>query len=236
MQSNLVSITNHLTTLVGVTLRAFAGTLFCLMLLGVIIASLSYYLLNQHHWFFAALAFALALVEAIIVGVLLGIKRATVMALTHAFGSLRLGQLLVRLIFENMLGIAETTNANQPAATPRHALEFLPLAHADELLSNAVRRLTGENKPRGWVRRKINTQLLLLVKKYTLARFREEGARHGGINLLKMKQELEQNVDAMLIEKVQEGLQLWTIFVIAGLLIFVALQTGGLMMLPTLSQ
>ena len=53
--------------------------------------------------------------------------------------------------------------------------------------------------------------------KYTLARFREEGAKHGGIDLLKVKEELEQTVDDKLVEKIRGGLRVWTILVAIGL-------------------
>jgi hypothetical protein len=64
------------------------------------------------------------------------------------------------------------------------------------------------------------------VRRYTLARFRQEGARYGGIDLLKLKDELEQTVDDALVQKVRSGLWLWTALVILGLPLVVAAQTG----------
>jgi len=52
--------------------------------------------------------------------------------------------------------------------------------------------VTGDMEQVGWLRRKIQARLLKAIQKYTLARFREEGDKHGSINLPKVKEELEQ--------------------------------------------
>src|SRR5262249_38053118 len=106
-----------------------------------------------------------------------------------------------------------------------------PLARADELLSSAVRAVTGDAGQDGWLRRKIQTRLLEAVRKYTLARFRQEGAKHGGIDLLKVKEELERTVDEAMIEKVRGGLRFWTALVLIGLPLVVATQTWIVLML-----
>jgi hypothetical protein len=61
------------------------------------------------------------------------------------------------------------------------------LAQADELLSGAVRDVMGDAAQAGWLRRRIQGRLLEVVREYTLARFREEGVKHGGINLLGLR-------------------------------------------------
>jgi hypothetical protein len=93
------------------------------------------------------------------------------------------------------------------------------------MLTSAIRSITGDANQGGWLRRRIQALLLQGVRKYTLARFREEDAQYGGVDLLKVKEELEQSVDDVLILKVTAGLRLWTALVIIGLPLVVAAQT-----------
>jgi hypothetical protein len=92
-------------------------------------------------------------------------------------------------------------------------------------------RCDGRGAQGGWLRRTIQAKLLEAVRKYTLARFREEGAKHGGVDLLKMKEELERTVDDALVQRLCGGLRLWTVLVIVGLPLVVAIQTWGLLLL-----
>jgi hypothetical protein len=239
----------HLTGLAWVALRSFAITILVLSVAGVALAALSYYFLREHHWAYGVIAAAAALFESVTIGIVLGTKRAVVMAIAHGLAKLRLGGFVVGLVFERMLGVAEGKEFGERGGRVSQGLERLPLARADELLSGAVRDLTGEAEQGGWLRRKIRGMLLEAVRKYTLARFREEGAKHGGVDLLKLKEEreegakhggvdllklkeeLEQTIDEALVAKVRGGLRLWTILVIVGLPVVVAVQTWVLLML-----
>jgi hypothetical protein len=220
----------HLAKLAWVAIRSFVGTLFVFTLAGIVLAGLSYYFLREKEWFYGVIAVVVALIESVATGIVLGAKRAMVMAAAHGLGELQLGRSLVGLIFDRMLGVGGGGEVGERGGVITRSVERLPFAQADELLSGAVRGVTGEAQG-GWLRRKIQGRLLEGVRKYTLARFREEGTRHGGIDLLKMKQELEDTVDAALIRKVRGGLRLWTTLVIIGLPAVVAAQTWFIIML-----
>jgi hypothetical protein len=71
------------------------------------------------------------------------------------------------------------------------------------------------------------------VRKYTLARFREEGATHGGINLFKVREELERTADDVLVQKVRDGMRAWTLLVVVGLPLLVAAQTWATILIVT---
>ncbi len=225
MTGKLRSLAGHLASLAWVAVRTFLTTLFLLSLAGIVLAGLSYYFLRNEHWLWGVGWVALALVEAVAAGVVLGAKRAVVMALAHGLRSLRLGAALVRLVFERMLGVVEGEEVGERGGRIAQGLERLPLAQADRLLGGAIRDVTGEVGEGGWLRRKIQARLLDLVGKYTLARFREEGARHGGIDLVAVRAELEGTVDEMVVRKVLSGLRVWTWSVVVGLPVLVALQT-----------
>jgi hypothetical protein len=225
------SLGGHLASLAWVALRSFMGTLLVFMFAGLVLAGLSYYFLRDHHWVYGAITVALALIESVGTGIVLGAKRAGAMAMAHALGSLRLGRSLVRLVFERMLGVAEADELGERGGRIARSLERLPLAQAAQLLDSAVLSLAGEAEQAGWLRRKIRARLMEVVRKYTLARFRAEGAKHGGIDLLKLKEELEQTVDEALVQKVRGALRLWTALVIVGLPFVVAAQTWLILML-----
>lgn len=230
MKIDVRSIGTHLASLAWVALRFYVGTIFVLTLEGVVLASLSYYFLREYHWFYGVMAAAIALLESVIIGFVLGAKRAVAMALAHGLGSLRLGGSLVRLVFERMLGVTEGEQFGERGEQITRRLERLPLARVDELLSDAVRNVTGDVEQGGWLRRKIQALLLEAVRKYTLERFREEGDKHGGIDLLKVK-ELEQTVDDALVRKMRGKLRLWTALVIIGMPFVVAVQTWIIILL-----
>lgn len=231
MNVNVRSIGGHLASLVWVGLRSFAATLLVLTLAGFVPAGLSYYFLREHHWLYGATAAAVALIESVGTGFALGSKRAVVTATAHGLAKLRLGRSLVRLVFERMLGVTAGSEFGERGGKVARGLERLPLAKAEELLSGAVRDVTGDAAQGGRLRRKIQERLLEAVRKYTLARFREEGAKHGGVDLLKVKEDLEQTVDEALTQKVRHGLCLWTALVIVGLPVVVAVQTWVILML-----
>ena len=231
MKVDIRSLGSHLASLAWVALQSFVGTIFVLTLAGGVLAGLSYYFLREHHWHYGVIAAAVALIESVTTGFILGAKRAMVGAMAHGLGALRLGRSFVRLVSERMLGVARGEEVGERGDRITLGLERLPLARAEELLSGAVRDVTGDAEEGGWLRRKIQARLLEAVRKYTLAQFREEGAKHGGIDLLKMKEELEQTVDDALVQKVRGGLRPWTALVIIGLPFVVAVQTWLLIML-----
>jgi hypothetical protein len=221
----------HLASLAWVALRSFVATLLVFTLAGGVLAGLSYYFLSEHHVVYGAIAVAVALIESVTAGVVLGAKRAVVLAVAHGLSTLRLGQSLMHLVFERMLGIAGGEEFGERGGRIARGLERVPLGQAEALLSRAVRGVMGDVKEGGWLRQRIQARLLGAVRKYTLARFREEGAKHGGIDLLKMKEELGRTVDDELVRKVRGGLQLWTALVVVGLPFIVAAQTWAIILL-----
>ncbi|MEO2089284.1 MAG: hypothetical protein ABGY75_07280 [Gemmataceae bacterium] len=223
----------HAAGMAWVAVKAFAGTLGLLTLAGCVLAGVSYYFLRDNP-VYAAVGAAVAVVEGIVTGVVFGGKRAMVMGIAHGLGRLRLGRSLIQLVFDRILKINEM--GAQGAIGERggriaRTAERVPLARADEMLRTAVHGATGETGQGGWLRRTIQGKLLVLVQKYTLARFREEGAAHGGVDLLKVRTELEDTIDDVVVGKVRGGLKVWTILVIIGLPLAVALQTWIALML-----
>jgi hypothetical protein len=225
MKIDLRAISLHLASMAWVAVKSFFDTVFILTLAGVILAGASYYFLRDEYWAYGVIAAVVAVVEAVTTGVIFGGKRALVLAIAHGLRELRIGQALTRLVFERMLGVTQGETMGERGGRVTQGLERLPLARAEEMLTSAIRSITGDANQGGWLRRRIQALLLQGVRKYTLARFREEDAQYGGVDLLKVKEELEQSVDDVLILKVTAGLRLWTALVIIGLPLVVAAQT-----------
>lgn len=222
MKVDVRSLSSHLASLAWVAFRSFAATLFLLTLFGVVLAGVSYYFLRDEHRTSALIAIGVTLLESVILGFVLGAKRALVAAMAHGLTSLGLGRSLVGLVFERM-GVGR-------------GLEKLPLAQSEELLSRAVRTVTGDAAQTGWLRRTIQGRLLEATRTYTLARFRQEGAKHGGVDLQKINEELEQTVDDVIIHKVRAGIRIWTALAVLGLASLVAAQTFLILLLLRAQQ
>jgi hypothetical protein len=230
---DLASLWRGAAGLTAVALRSFLGTLLVTSVAGAFLAAASAFLL-RHHPLYASIAAAVAVAEAIAAGILLGGKRGVVMALVHGLRSLQLGQTAVRLVFTRLLGVTESQESGSRDGALVLVAERLPLAQAESRLTAAVDHLLAAPASEGgggWFRRRVRARLLRAVQRYTLARFREEGARSGGVDLAKALGELETMADEMLLRGVRGGLSLWTAVVVLGLPAVVFAQTYLLLVL-----
>jgi hypothetical protein len=222
------AIGSHLTSTAWVAQKTFFGTLFLAFLAGVVLAVASYYFLRDLHWVYGLIAVAAALVESLIAGVMLGAKRGIAMAVVQSLEKLQLGRVITHSAFDKMLGVTEGNDAGERGHVVTKAAERVPLAQANEKLHAAIVKLTGEAQGAGWLRRKIQAWLMDAVEKFTLAQFRDENAQHGGVDLVKVRDELERRVDQALVERVRGGVKMVTMLVMIGLPLLVAVQTWAL--------
>jgi hypothetical protein len=155
----------------------------------------------------------------------LGLKRAYILAAAHGVQSSQLGRKLVGIVFDRILLVsADGAHGDRGGQLARGA-ETLPLKQAEQRLTAAIDGLANpEGKP-GGLRARLQRFLLNRVKAATLSRFRDADAEKGGVDLLKVRAELEDSVDAKLVERLKSGLNLWTIIVIVGLPAAIAVQT-----------
>lgn len=205
--------------------RAFLIALVGVALFGIVLALIALYALQERHWSIAAGAVALTIIEAIALGVFLGSKRAIVAGVSHGLRQSRLVPSLVRVVFDRIMRLEADGEVGERGGRIVQGVERMPLAQADALLSRSVQGLTGDAQQSGWLRRTLQSQLLKLIRKYTLARFRDEAAKHGGVDLIKVRNELESTADDVICRKLQAGVLLWTAAACLGLPLLVALQT-----------
>ncbi len=222
--------------LAAVALRSFALTVLSMVLLGLVLSGLSFYFTYERSTLYGVLAILLALLTCTVAGFMVAGQRAIAAALMRGLREYQLGGIAVRLLFDRLLGVTEQPEPDGRGAVVARAAERLPLAQAEARLSEAVTAILRApdegGGPAGWFRRKVQGKLLGFVKQYTLARFRQEGAEHGGIDLLKVRAELGQGIDGFLIEKVRSTAVRYTALVIAGAVLVVIVVTNILRQLP----
>lgn len=216
------TIGGHAAKLSWHAVRSFLVTLMFVTAIGLLLAGLTYYFLNAAHWPYRFGASVLILVEAVALGAIMGWKQALVSAVSYGFTGLRLGGKLVGGLFERM-GVREEV---QGAVSGQIALglERIPLAQAESMLASAVVKMTGDASQAGWLKRTIQQKSLAAVKKYTLARFRDENARHGSVELPKLRRELEATIDDEIVSKVRGGLWIWNAAIMLGLPLLAVVQ------------
>jgi hypothetical protein len=67
------------------------------------------------------------------------------------------------------------------------------------------------------VKRWLRGRLLRYVEALTLARFRKSGTEQDGVDLLEVRADLEDRLDAALVARLTRGLRLWTVLILVGL-------------------
>jgi hypothetical protein len=202
-------------------LKSFLRTVLLLFCEGVILGIVTYYwLMDGFHFelskwgIFSAILAVAMLLECILVGLALAGKRAVAMALIHALRVHRLGQATVRLVFQQLLGVTAEQPLGERGGMVAQTAERVPLAQVERRLNDAIRDVLRAEAAGGgvkmWVRRQLQRRMLGIVQKFTLARFREADAQHGGVDLVAVQAELESSIDDRLIGKLKWGVDLWT--------------------------
>ena len=203
------------TTLAGVALRTFARTVAGMVLLGIVLAGVSYYLAAQASVFRGILAAFVALAVCTVAGFVVAGQRAVAVALLRGLHEYRLGEGLLRLLFERLLGVSDEQAHGQRGGIVAKAAERVPLAQAETRLTDAATALlrtpAAGGGLTGWLRRKVQGRLLRAVERVTLAEFREQGAAHGGVDLVKVQHDLGQRIDGLVADRVGGGAVTMTI-------------------------
>jgi hypothetical protein len=166
---------------------------------------------------------------------LLAVKNAVLRGVLAAVAQLGLGKRAVLLVFSR-LGVDDAGAHGERAGTLGRAAERVPLREAEQQLTQVVLSLlaerSGKSGVRAWVARGLLATVLARVQAFTLARFREDGAQHGGVDLVKVRDELGGSVDGLIATQVLAQLNRLNVVVVAGYAAFVALLTLAVSRLP----
>ncbi len=199
--------------LAGPALRTFLLTTFGMVALGVACAAASIGIAWPAGALRGMAAGAVAMAACCVIGVVLAIKRAVARAVLEGLRRRQLGASALGLIFERLLGVSEATAAGERGGALARTVERLPLADAEKKLRTVVAALLGEAaSDDGWLRRRIRANVLLRVEGLTLQRFRAEGA--GGVDLVKVRDELGARIDAALAARAESAMRMVTLVLV----------------------
>jgi hypothetical protein len=213
-------------------LAAFLTTTAGMAALGLGALVSAWLLVDAEPWWERPLAGALSLAVFVGLGVFLAMKRSIGTALVHALGELGLGRRLVGGLFRQILGVTDEGSHGDRGVAAARAAERVPLAQAEQRLRGAVERLLSAPSEGGglggWLRRKVEGALVERIELLTLARFREASAAEGGVDLLRVRDELVQQADALAADQVRGALTRVTVLVVLGAGVVVVLLVQGL--------
>lgn len=235
---DLGPLAEELAELIAPLIRAAVGAFFRtaggMLLLGLGAAGLSAWIAGGGSPVRTLFGVAVTLVIFAVLGGVLVVKRAVGKALLRGLRQFGVGRRVSELLFEQMLDVsAEETHGERGVALARLA-EQVPLAQAEERLSRAVQALTASRpgKKQRWLVQLIERRMIATVERYTLARFRDEACQSGGVDLVKVQQELRQWIDARLADTVQGKLQTLSLGVVSLACVLSVLAGLGIRHLP----
>ena len=219
---------------IGAALKALLKTVFGMVLLGAVVTSFTVYFAAQGSWLRALIAAVLSIAALAVCTGLLAVKNAIMRGLLHGLTKLSLGTRVLKLVF-GQLGVTESSTQGERGGAVSQLVEKLPLREAEARLTGAVKSLldarAGQTGVRAWLSRKLIVTALTRIEKITLARFRTEDAKTGGVDLLVVRDELAAGIDQTLARGIQAQLNKLNLLV-AGLYVVFAVVIA--MALPAL--
>lgn len=209
-----------ITPLLARALRAFVSTAVVMATGGVLGAAAAWEFAGPEPAWKGPVAGAAALLLFVGLGAFLATHRAVGAALGHALGELRVGSRLVAALFRQLLEVTEDDPHGARGTAVARAAERVPLAQAEQRVRGTVARLLSAPSDGGGLggrlRRRLEATLMARIETLTLARFRDEDARAGGVDLVKVRDELSAHVDELIADHVRSALTRMTVLVALG--------------------
>jgi hypothetical protein len=209
-------------------IQAFLRTTAGMIVLGLLLAGGSFYWAAQGSSLRGVLAVLLACGLCAVFGLMLAVKRAVARGLLHGVQKLKIGSRLLKPIFHHVCGVSGKGQPDSITGAIGANVQSLPLAQAEERLSDAVRDLLAAPDAggglNGWLRRRLQVRLVRSIQKLTLKRFRKAGKQDSGIDLWQVRDELADTIDRRLGEQIQRGMRSATVLAV---LLVALLALGG---------
>jgi hypothetical protein len=226
--SNVRQILDGITEALGPAIGSLFKTAAAMALLGVVLAVSTYFIGSNGSILRGSLAAVTSLAACGALGVPLSWKRATGRGALVTVKKRRVGSYLVAAIFDRLLELQGEGEAGARGGRVAQAIERVPLNQAASKLRLAVihqlKATPSGGGVRGWLRRTIEARLLGYIEQITLARFRDEASAGGGIDLMKVRDEVGATADDLIVEKIEDALTKTTLLFVAAA---VALSIGG---------
>jgi hypothetical protein len=210
----------------GGAVKRYFGTAAAMGFFSLVLAALGAAIAAPAPWWAISLVMAVAVAASTVGGIVLAPKRAISGAIADGLRRLGLGRVVCNLVFDRLLGVKEEEQHGERGAAVAQRAERVPLATAEERLRAIVDRIASDPSEgkglRAWFRRKIRNALLEQIERVTLARFRDEAQVHGGVDLVKVKEELSVAIDERLVERF-EGAAGATTYMVLGAVVTVSM-------------
>lgn len=214
---DLLSYGSHLVRLARFGLKTFLFTLLYVALGGILLAFVSAFFLRHYPGYYRFLAITLVMIETGVIAFYLAGKRTVSLTMAEGFSSMKLGSSLVGVVFARM-------PSNRPeGAELSPGLQRLEPGQAERLLTDATDDVERQTTQQSGIRQKFQARLLELVRKHSLARVQSTG--NDRVDLQNVKEELEQTIDERLADNMRGTARFYTLLVVVGFPLLVALQT-----------
>ena len=192
---------------IGPALKAFFLTAILMSFFALVLAGAAYAVAADGVFLRGALAALAALALCTVIGFTLSWKRALGAGVLQIVRAHRLGGRLVTAVFDRLLGMNDQDQAGARGGAIAQYVERVPLNEAVKRLRFAVihqvQAAPQGGGVRGFLRRKIEALLLRTIERLTLSRFRDEANAKGGIDLVKVRDELATSADDLIVDRIQ---------------------------------
>lgn len=209
-----------LAPLLGELLTAFLRTTVGMVCLGTGLAVTAFVMATRVSPLHGLLAACIAVVGCTVIGVILATKRAVSASLIRGVGELQLGKQTTQWLFAQMLGVDESAELGSRGGAVATTLERLPLAQAEQRLAEVVHRAVAPDPAatgvRAWLQRKLVARLLGAIAQVTVARFRSAAAAAGGIDLIRVRDELAERMDGLVRDRIAGATRKVTVLLVGA--------------------
>ncbi len=200
-------------------LGAFFKTTAGMVALGLVGLGVSWAIAWQGVWWKGLLAGVVSLALFAGLGVFLAMKRAVGSAVVRLLSEARLGNKIVGALFARVLKVDEAEAMGERGIRAAREVERVPLAQAELQLRAAAAKLGVPDDATGltaWMRRQVEGALIERIEALTLARFRDMSVTEGGVDLIRVRDELAGKVDGLVRDQVEGALGRVTMLVVGG--------------------
>lgn len=205
----------------GTAFKALVRTTAAVVVAGGLGLGLALWLVTgRGPWALILVAF-IGLAALVAVTGLLAVKNAVAEGVLQAVRRAGLGKALVGALF-GKLGVSPASAHGERGGLVGKALERVPLRDAAERLRGGVTSLIGERAGSSGVRaflaRALMKRALSFIEVWSLERFRQQSATHGGVDLERVRDELASVADEQLTRAVSSQLMRLNALIAAGYL------------------
>lgn len=213
-------VLNAAADIAGPALASFFKTALLMSLLAIGMGIASYFIASDGSTLRGLLAVLAALIACGVIGFTASWKQALAGGALALLRKQKIASLLLSVVFDKALGISDESQAGARGGQLAQRIERIPLNDAVSKLRLAViHRIKAAPMGgglSGMLRRKAEATMLGYLEQISLARFRDEANREGGVDLLKVRNELANTIDEMIIDRIGSAMLKTTLLLAAG--------------------